>query len=153
MKYTFISKSTHETEEFGAKLAPLLTIGTTILLRGDLGAGKTTFTKGVARGLHIIEKVNSPTFNIIKLYLKGDIPLFHIDAYRLEGNSDDIGLDEYIDGPGITVIEWPDYIKELLPENTLEITITHLSLEERTITIKGGTKYEATIKKVHEVLQ
>lgn len=136
MKYTFISKNTQETLEFGKNLASYLGNGDVLLLRGDLGAGKTTITKGVAQGLAITERVNSPTFNILKLYLKGSKNLFHIDAYRLEQDKNDIGLDEYIGGEGITIIEWPDYIATLLPKKTIDITINHIDLESREITIE-----------------
>ncbi|MFA5485577.1 MAG: tRNA (adenosine(37)-N6)-threonylcarbamoyltransferase complex ATPase subunit type 1 TsaE [Bacilli bacterium] len=150
MKHTFKSKNELETLTLGEKLATLLKVGDVILLTGDLGAGKTTITKGIARGLNIEEKVNSPTFNIMKIYLKGTTPLFHIDAYRLEDNQDDIGLDEFIGGEGITVIEWPLYIKHLLPNNALEINIKHISLEVREITFFGQEHYENVIKKIAE---
>lgn len=153
MKYTFISKTETETLKLGETLATLLNLGDVILLTGDLGAGKTTITKGIARGLNIIEKVNSPTFNIMKIYLKGRLPLFHIDAYRLEDNSYDIGLDEFIGGEGITVIEWPFYIKHLLPASALEINITHVSLTEREITFTGEDHYAELINRFTEVLK
>lgn len=148
MKHTFISKSTAETLKFGEKLAKLLNLGDVVILKGDLGAGKTTITKGVALGLNITEKVNSPTFNIMKIYIKGDVPLFHIDAYRLENNNDDIGLDEFIGGQGITLIEWPDYIKRLLPKDVLEIIITHRTLEEREIAIIGVGRYKEAVEAI-----
>ena len=84
MKHEFISISREQTVALGKRLAALFNLGDVVLLTGDLGAGKTTITKGIASGLNITEKVNSPTFNILKIYLKGDKPLFHIDAYRLE---------------------------------------------------------------------
>lgn len=149
MKITFISKSEAQTKDFGEKLAKHLQLRDVVLLYGDLGAGKTTFTKGVAHGLNIKERVNSPTFNILKLYLNGDKNLFHIDAYRLENENYDIGLDEYIGAEGITIIEWPAYISELLPKDTLNIEITHHTLNERVITVSGSSKYAtllATLK-------
>lgn len=119
--------SCEQMNEFGLKLAISLPNGSVVALLGDLGAGKTTLVRGVAKGLHIDEVVQSPTFNIMKLYLKGDRPLIHIDAYRLADLNTDIGLDEYIGyETGITMIEWPLFIEKLLPDNTLfiEITIT-----------------------------
>lgn len=113
--------------EFGLKLANKLPNGTVVALLGDLGAGKTTLVRSVAKGLEIDEVVQSPTFNIMKLYLKGKRPLIHIDAYRLADLNTDIGLDEYIGyETGLTMIEWPQYIEKLLPKNTLfiEISIT-----------------------------
>jgi len=113
--------------EFGLKLSNQLPNGTVVALLGDLGAGKTTLVRSVAKGLEIDEVVQSPTFNIMKLYLKGKRPLIHIDAYRLADLDTDIGLDEYIGyETGLTMIEWPQYIEKLLPKNTLfiEISIT-----------------------------
>lgn len=111
--------------EFGLKLASKLPNGTVVALLGDLGAGKTTLVRSVAKGLNIDEVVQSPTFNIMKLYLKGDRPLIHIDAYRLADLNTDIGLDEYIGyETGLTMIEWPQFISTLLPLNTLYIEIS-----------------------------
>ncbi len=151
MKYIVMSKSSEETMALGMKLAALLNAGDVVLLEGDLGAGKTTLTKGIARGLNISEKVNSPTFNIMKLYLKGTIPLFHIDAYRLENNTDDIGLNEFIGTEGISVIEWPRFIPHLLPKESLTVTMTHATLNERTITFEGRGRYVEIIKALGEV--
>ena len=150
MKHTFVSKNLDETLKLGERLATLLHVGDVVLLEGDLGAGKTTLTKGIARGLCINEKVNSPTFNIMKLYLKGAKPLFHIDAYRLEDINSDIGLDEYIGGEGICVIEWPAFISELLPANTLRVMIKHKNIDERIITLSGEDRYATIIKLLSE---
>ncbi len=152
MRYEFITHSALETKEVGQKLAAILREGDVILLKGDLGAGKTTLTKGIAEGLNVGEKVNSPTFNILKIYLNGRIPLFHIDAYRLADNDDDIGLDEYIATEGVSVIEWPDYIAKLLPNEYLTITITHLELEKRNIVLESKGRYESLIKELIKAL-
>ena len=137
MKTEFVSHSLEETVSFGIKLAKNVPNGTTILLEGDLGAGKTSLVRGVAKGLNINEVVQSPTFNIMKLYLKGDRPLIHIDAYRLADIDTDIGLDEYIGyETGITMIEWPMYIQKLLPDNAMKITIRHLSENERFFSVE-----------------
>ena len=139
--YIFDIFSSDQMNEFGLKLAQRVPNGTVIALLGDLGAGKTTLVRGVARGLHINEVVQSPTFNIMKLYLKGDRPLIHIDAYRLADINTDIGLDEYIGyETGLTMIEWPLYIKNLLPENTLWIEITSTGENSRKIDIYGEDK-------------
>lgn len=150
MKHEFISISREQTIALGKRLAALFNLGDVVLLTGDLGAGKTTITKGIASGLNITEKVNSPTFNILKIYLKGDKPLFHIDAYRLEDDKKDIGLDEYIGEAGVTVIEWPAFIKHLLPEKALEINITHRDLTSRNITLKGEGHYADVVKVIAE---
>ena len=136
-----ITKSEKETKKLGYKLAKALPNGSVVCLLGDLGAGKTTLVRGVAEGLNIKEVVQSPTFNIMKIYLKGDRPLIHIDAYRLADINTDIGLDEYIGyETGITVIEWPIYIQYLIPENANEINITNLGDNVRKIIIKSDDK-------------
>ena len=132
-----ISKNKEETMSLGRDLAHRLPDGTVITLTGDLGAGKTTFVRGLAEGLHIKEVVQSPTFNIMKIYFKGDRPLIHIDAYRLADIDTDIGLDEYIGyETGITVIEWPMYIAKLIPSNAIELEISNLGDDDRQIKIK-----------------
>ena len=136
----FVLKTTHESQTIllGEQLARFLRDGSTLLLTGDLGAGKTTLVRGIAKGLHIKDVVQSPTFNIMKIYFKGDRPLIHIDAYRLADINSDIGLDEYIGyESGITVIEWPMFIKDLLPENAIEVNITNDGDDNRTLTFKG----------------
>ena len=135
-----IIKLTHkkeETIELAKNLATKLPNGTTLTFSGDLGAGKTTFVRGLAEGLHINEIVQSPTFNIMKIYLKGDRPLIHIDAYRLSDIDTDIGLDEYIGyETGITVIEWPMYIERLIPKDAIEVEIRNLGDDNREIKFK-----------------
>lgn len=134
--YTY---NAEQTMQLGERLASTLPNGTTITLTGDLGAGKTTLVRGIARGLKIEEIVQSPTFNIMKIYFKGLKPLIHIDAYRLENISTDIGLEEYIGyETGITVIEWPQYIRKLIPENVLEIEILNKGNDTRSFSIKGS---------------
>ena len=134
--YIFDIFSSDQMNEFGLKIASKVPNGVVIALLGDLGVGKTTLVRGVARGLHINEVVQSPTFNIMKLYLKGDRPLIHIDAYRLADINTDIGLDEYIGyETGITMIEWPLFIKNLLPENTLYIDIKSTGENSRHIDV------------------
>ena len=135
---TIISQSENETIELGLKLASILPSGVVVLLCGDLGAGKTTLVRGIAKGLHIKEVVQSPTFNIMKIYFKGDRPLIHIDAYRLADIDTDIGLDEYIGyESGITVIEWPDFIKKLLPDEVVRITLLRQDDSVREIKIES----------------
>lgn len=126
------------TKEIGHKLADLLPSGSVVLLYGDLGAGKTTLVRGVAEQLGIDEKITSPTFNIMKLYFKGKKVLVHIDAYRLEDNKNDIGLDEFIGTErGLTFIEWPMYISHLLPEDAIKLTIRNIGDNKREIEIEG----------------
>lgn len=137
MEKILISNSKEQTKQIAAKIASSLSKGDVILLKGDLGAGKTTFVSGVAKALNVKDDVISPTFNILKCYFDGTIPLYHIDAYRLEGQNIEIGLDEYIEGDGVCFIEWPDYIASLLPDELLEITINNLGDNERKITFSS----------------
>ena len=142
-----ITRNTKETIALGEKLGRLLNRGDVIALKGDLAGGKTTFTKGIGQALDIKEVINSPTFTILKIY-KGKQTLYHIDAYRLENNEYDLGIDEYED-EGIMVIEWPEYYKRYLPKEYLEIVFTYLNDEERQIDfIAHGPKYE----KIAEVM-
>ena len=136
MKLEIISNSAKETMELGQKIAELAPSGSVFCLTGDLGAGKTTLVRGAAQALKIKSVVQSPTFNIMKIYFDGVKPLIHIDAYRLADIDTDIGLDEYIGyETGITVIEWPMFIERLIPENSNEINIINLGNDVRKITI------------------
>ena len=135
-KVNVITKSEKETKQLGYKLAKALPNGSVVCLLGDLGAGKTTLVRGVAEGLNIKEVVQSPTFNIMKIYLKGDRPLIHIDAYRLADINTDIGLDEYIGyETGITMIEWPMYIDHLIPKEAVYVELKHLGDDKRKVLI------------------
>ncbi|MGN1261638.1 MAG: tRNA (adenosine(37)-N6)-threonylcarbamoyltransferase complex ATPase subunit type 1 TsaE [Candidatus Enteromonas sp.] len=146
--------SKEQTARIGFSLAGLFDPGDVVLLKGDLGAGKTTFTGGVAKGLGIEEHVISPTFNIMKCYFDGRIPLYHIDAYRLEDQPIEIGLDEYIEGDGVCLIEWPAFIESLLPDERLEITLKHAGGDCRDIEIQGvGERFEALVANLPEVIQ
>lgn len=139
--FTFRTYHSDETERLGERLAEQLKAGDVITLEGDLGAGKTTFTKGIARGLGIQRVVNSPTFTIIKEY-EGHLPLYHMDVYRLEDQDEDLGFDEYFYGDGVTVVEWAQFIQDMLPEEYLTITIKHVKEEEREfIFIPNGKRY------------
>ncbi len=131
--------SPEETRRAGALLAPLLLPGDVIALRGDLGAGKTTFVGGVAKALGAKDDVISPTFNIMKCYFDARPSLYHIDAYRLEGQMIDIGLDEAIEGDGVSFIEWPDYIRPLIPKDHLEIELVHAG-DARRMSVRFGGK-------------
>jgi len=123
----------------GKKISSLLPNGSVVLLTGDLGSGKTTLVKGVAEGLHIDEKVLSPTFNIMKLYLNGERPLVHIDAYRLEDTNSDIGLDEFIGiEQGLTFIEWPMYIEQLIDKYSAFNVVFERNEDSRIVTIESN---------------
>ena len=141
MEYRLTTYSAEETMNLGQKFAALAKPGSVFCLTGDLGAGKTTLVRGIAHALNIKSVVQSPTFNIMKVYFDGSRPLIHIDAYRLADVNTDIGLDEYIGyETGFTVIEWPEFIKELIPENAIEVNITHDQDNKRNIVIKSDDK-------------
>ncbi len=145
--YTIKTNSVEETQEIARKIGKWVSSGMILTLEGDLGAGKTTFTKGFAKGLDITRNVNSPTFNIIKEY-QGRIPLYHMDVYRLEGGSDDIGLDDYLFGNGVCVVEWASLIEDLLPEERLDIKIYREGENQRRIELTPIGKIYESIRKV-----
>ena len=145
MDYIFTTYSEEETIELAQNIESEKFPNMVICLRGDLGSGKTVFTKGFAKALEVKEEVTSPTFNIIKEYTTGELPLFHMDVYRLDGNVEDLGIEEYFTKKGITIIEWADMIPDYLPEERLDIKIKNSSEDEdkRIITIKPyGAAYE-----------
>lgn len=145
MEYKITTYSEEETIELAQNIESEKFPNMVICLRGDLGSGKTIFTKGFAQAMEIKEEVTSPTFNIIKEYLSGDMPLFHMDVYRLDGKVDELGIEEYFTKKGVTIIEWADMIPDYLPEKRLDIKIRNSEEDEnkRTITITPyGRKYE-----------
>ena len=116
--------SAEQTKQVAQKLAALLQAQDLLLLAGDLGAGKTTFTKGLALGLGIKRNIKSPTFTLIREYKEGRLPLYHMDVYRLEdGGAEDLGLEEYFNGDGVSVVEWASFIPEEIPDSYLEIKL------------------------------
>ena len=136
---TFTTNSPAETEDLGAALGRVLMPGTVIAYRGDLGAGKTAFIRGLARGLGYAEPVTSPTYTIVNEYLGGRLPLFHFDMYRLRSSDDlwDIGWEDYLDRGGVCAVEWSENVEDAL-EDALTVTIEKLGEESRRITIEGG---------------
>ena len=134
----FLTNSPEETEAVGAALAKTLTPGAVIADRGDLGAGKTAFTRGLARGLGYAEPVTSPTYTIVNEYLGGRLPLFHFDMYRLTCGDDlwDIGWDDYLERGGVCAVEWSENVDDALEEPIL-VTIEKTGIESRRITIEG----------------
>ena len=137
MKY--YSESPQQTEQIGAALGRLLTPGIVIAYEGDLGAGKTAFTRGLAKGLGSNDPVTSPTYTIVNEYLGGRLPLFHFDMYRLRSAEDlwDIGWDDYLERGGICAVEWSENVREAL-ENPVFVRIEKTGEESRCITIEGG---------------
>ena len=135
----FTTNSPEQTEQIGAALAKILTPGTILAYRGDLGAGKTAFTRGLAQGLGCKELVTSPTYTIVNEYLGGRLPLFHFDMYRLASSDDlwDIGGEDYLDRNGICAVEWSENVADAM-EGAVCITIEKLGESSRRITIEGG---------------
>ena len=136
---TFLTNSPAETEAIGSALGKILMPGTVLAYRGDLGAGKTAFTRGLARGLGCTDIVTSPTYTIVNEYLGGRLPLFHFDMYRLRSSDDlfDIGWDDYLDRGGICAVEWSENVDDAM-EDAIYITIEKLGEDSRRITIEGG---------------
>ena len=141
-----ITKSPEQTEALGKKLAELLRPGDVIAYYGDLGAGKTAFTRGIAAGLGIQESVTSPTYTIVNEYLSGRMPLFHFDMYRLSSSDElfDIGWEDYLARGGVCAVEWSENVADALTD-AISITIEKdpAQLDWRKITIEGGTRFEA----------
>jgi len=155
--FTLQAKNEEETMAIAAQLAQLLEPKDVILLEGDLGAGKTTFTKGLAKGLGIETVIKSPTYTLIREYTKGRLPLYHMDVYRLEDvGGDDLGFEEYLYGNGVSVIEWAKFIEEELPDAYLTIRLvpTGEFFENREITfIPNGDRYENLVGTLEEILK
>ena len=137
-----ITHSPEETEKIGEALAKSLQPGTILAYRGDLGAGKTAFTRGLARGLGCKETVTSPTYTIVNEYLGGRLPLFHFDMYRLASSDDlwDIGWEDYLEREGVCAVEWSENVQDAM-EDAITVTIEKLGENTRQITIEGGQGY------------
>ena len=135
----FITHAPAQTESVGAALAKVLRPGAVIAYQGDLGAGKTAFTRGLARGLGCTEQVTSPTYTIVNEYLSGRMPLFHFDMYRLGSAEElwDIGWEDYLERGGVCAVEWSENVSEAL-EKPIFVTIEKLGEEDRRITLEGG---------------
>ena len=135
----YITNSPEQTEALGAALGRRLSPGSVIAYQGDLGAGKTAFTRGVALGLGAGERVTSPTYTIVNEYLQGRMPLFHFDMYRLASSDDlfDIGWEDYLDRGGICAVEWSENVADAM-EGAIVVTIEKLGEDTRRITVEGG---------------
>ncbi len=140
--------SLQESQDLGICLGKCITFGALITLEGDLGAGKTTFTKGIAKGLGIEAIVNSPTFTILKQY-EGRMPLSHFDAYRLEDSDLDLGFEEIFESDDVCVVEWARFIEEILPKERLAITIKKIDDNQRCFIFEAvGQQYKDIIKEL-----
>jgi len=143
MEYKIICNDEYETIELAQNFESEKFENMIICLDGELGSGKTVFTKGIAHALGIEENITSPTFTIIKEYDSGEMPLYHMDVYRLDGNTEGVGIEEYYNKGGIVIIEWAKTIKDILPEERLEIKIKVIDENRRMLVITPhGQKYE-----------
>lgn len=139
----FLTKSPEETTELGRIIGSRLKKSDIISLNGDLGAGKTHLTKGLAEGLGIDEYITSPTFTIVNEY-EGRLPLYHFDVYRIDDIQEmyEIGFDEYLFGEGVCIVEWGEIVRELLPSNTIHININILEDDTREIIVENKGSLE-----------
>ena len=135
----FFTNSPEDTEQLGCALGKLLPAGAILAYKGDLGAGKTAFTRGLARGLGATEPVTSPTYTIVNEYLSGRLPLFHFDMYRLSSADDlwDIGWEDYLERNGICAVDWSENVREAM-ENAISVKFEKLGECQRRITVEGG---------------
>lgn len=142
MEYKLTMKDEYETIELAQNLESEKFPNMIICLNGELGSGKTLFTKGFAKALGIKENITSPTFSIIKEY-DGELPLYHMDVYRLDGNTNGVNIEEYYTKGGVVIIEWADTIKDILPKERLDIKIKVLDENKRVLIINPyGKQYE-----------
>jgi tRNA threonylcarbamoyladenosine biosynthesis protein TsaE len=142
---TVITNSSDETIELGYKIGSLLQGGDTIILDGDLGAGKTTFTKGIGKALGVERVINSPTFTIVKAYKGKNVTLNHLDLYRLDGVGDDFDLEEYFNNDTVCIVEWPYQAYDILPSKLMKINIKRIDDNKREITIDSNNFYDRLV--------
>lgn len=152
MNFTIKVNNIEETERLAESLAHNLSADDTLLLSGDLGTGKTTFTQFLGKNLGVRRHMTSPTFNIIKSYTSPikECQIHHMDCYRLEGSDEDLGFDEYFDGTSIVIVEWPQYIEEFLPEEYIAITIEHVDETSRRFKISATPTKSHLVEGIYE---
>ena len=143
------TKNEEELINLGERLGTLLQKNDVLILSGELGAGKTTFTKGLAKGLGIRQMIKSPTYTIVREY-EGRLPLYHLDVYRIEGDADSIDLDEFLFGGGVTVIEWGHLLGEDLPDSYLELELLKEAEGRRLYFAAQGSRAEDLIKELQD---
>ena len=149
MEFKVTSNNEYDTIELAQNLESEKFPNMIICLTGDLGSGKTVFVKGFAKSLGITETITSPTFNLIKEYNSGEMPLYHMDVYRLEGKCDTIGFDDYFNKNAVCIIEWSDMICDCLPEERLQIDFKIIDENTRVLVLKPyGEKYEDLVNSV-----
>ena len=143
MNYKLTSRCEEDTLEIAENIESEKFPGMVICLDGELGSGKTVFVKGFAKALGIQETITSPTFSLVKEYHDGEMPLFHMDVYRMEDSKENFGLDDYLNQEGICIIEWPEMIEEQLPEERLDVKIKVIDDDVRVFVFTPyGEQYE-----------
>lgn len=154
MTMHLVTANYQATIAYGYQLGQLLQPQDLILLDGDLGAGKTTLTQGIAQGLGIKRPIKSPTFTLIREYQSGRIPLYHMDMYRLENSSaDELGLSEYFNGDGAVVIEWSQFIKDVLPTSYLRIVLKQQQPTSRELNFQAlGRRYQQLLQQFQQAI-
>lgn len=149
MDYKITSRSIEDTMELAENIESEKFPGMIICLDGELGSGKTVFVKGFAKSLGLEETITSPTFNIVKEYTSGEMPLYHMDVYRLEDGDESIGFNDYFNSDGVSIIEWSELISDILPEERLDIKFKVIDENTRIIKLTPhGSKYEDIINYV-----
>ncbi|MDD4187340.1 MAG: tRNA (adenosine(37)-N6)-threonylcarbamoyltransferase complex ATPase subunit type 1 TsaE [Bacilli bacterium] len=149
MDYRYISKSIEDTMELAENIESEKFPGMVVCLIGELGSGKTVFVKGFAKSLGIEETITSPTFTLIKEYTNSEMPLYHMDVYRLDGDAKTLGLDDYFNHDAVCMIEWADLITDYLPKERLEIKFKIVAENTRVLILKPyGDKYEDLVNSV-----
>ena len=144
---TLKTNTAEETIELGRKIGRLLTKGDVIAMQGTLAAGKTTITKGIAESLGVTDTITSPTFCLISEY-SGKMPLYHMDVYRLENGAEDMGLDDYLFGEGVCVVEWASMIEDILPKERLDIKVYREGENDRRIELTPVGEFYESVKEV-----
>ena len=143
MNYKYTSRCEEDTLELAENIESEKFPGMVLCLNGELGSGKTVFVKGFAKALGIQETITSPTFSLVKEYHDGEMPLFHMDVYRMEDSKENFGLDDYLNQEGICIIEWPEMIEEQLPEERLDVKIKVIDDDVRVFVFTPcGEQYE-----------
>ena len=149
MDYKITSRSIEDTMELAENIESEKFPGMIICLDGELGSGKTVFVKGFAKSLRLEETITSPTFNIVKEYTSGEMPLYHMDVYRLEDGDESIGFNDYFNSDGVSIIEWSELISDILPEERLDIKFKVIDENTRIIKLTPhGSKYEDIVNYV-----
>ncbi len=143
MNYKYTSRCEDDTLELAENIESEKFPGMVICLNGELGSGKTVFVKGFAKALGVKETITSPTFSLVKEYTECEMPLFHMDVYRLEDSKEEFGLDDYLNQDGVCIIEWPEMVENQLPEERLDVKIKVIDDETRVFVFTPyGSQYE-----------